>query len=124
MRFLDANVFAYAFYNNNHAESCQNALREGGLTDAFALAEAFHIIEMETSSRETAQKAIRSLLKLNITVIPVDVNLIFETMKASGKTKMNVFDCIHYACIKLCGCDSILTYDKGFDDLDISREEP
>ncbi len=124
MRFLDANIFAYAFYNNGRMESCQKALREGGLTDTFALAEAFHIIEAETGSRESAQRAIRGLLKLNITVIPVDVNLIFETMKGLGKVKLTVFDSIHYACSKLFGCESILTYDKGFDDLDIPRAEP
>ncbi|MBS3133204.1 hypothetical protein J4470_03700 [Candidatus Woesearchaeota archaeon] len=37
---------------------------------------------------------------------------------------MNVFDAVHYACSRLYGCDSILTYDRGFDNLALPRKEP
>ena len=81
MKFLDSNVLAFAFYKNEYTEKCQNALREGGIVDVFNLVEAFFIIEKETGSREIAQKSIKNLVKSNIQIADVDVNLLFETLK-------------------------------------------
>ena len=124
MKFLDSNVLANAFYENEHVIKCQKSIMEGGLTDVFNLIEAFFIIEKETGRRELAQKSIRALLKSNITIIEVDVNLFFETLKRIHKTKLSVFDAIHYNCALMNNCNVILSYDKDFDDLDIPREEP
>lgn len=123
MKFFDSNVLAYAFYENAHLEKCQHAISEGGMTDAFNLIEAFFIIENETS-RERAQKSIKSLLKSNIHLIEVDVNVIFESLKKINTYKLSIFDAIHYTCALLSGCSSILSYDSDFDGLEIKREEP
>lgn len=123
MKFFDSNVLAYAFYENAHLEKCQHAISEGGMTDAFNLIEAFFIIENETS-RERAQKSIKSLLKSNIHLIEVDVNVIFESLKKINTYKLSIFDAIHYTCALLSGCSSILSYDSDFNGLEIKREEP
>ncbi len=123
MKFLDSNVLAYAFYENAHLEKCQHAVSEGGITDAFNLIEAFFIIEKETN-RERAQKSIKSLLKSNIHLIEVDVNVIFESLKKINTYKLSIFDTVHYTCALLSGCSSILSYDSDFDGLEIKREEP
>ncbi|MBI2653985.1 PIN domain-containing protein [Candidatus Woesearchaeota archaeon] len=124
MKFLDSNVIAYAFYTNEYTDACQNALREGGIVDVFNLVEAFFIIERETGSREIAQRSIKNLLKSNIQIIDVDVNLLFEALKRVNNLKLSIFDAIHYSCATVSNCDAIVSYDKDFDKLDMPREEP
>ena len=124
MKFLDSNVLASAFYKNECTEECQNVLREGGLVDVFNLIEAFFIIEKETGSREIAQKSIKNLLKSNIQIVEVDINLLFEALKRVNSLKLSIFDAIHYSCALINNCDTIISYDKDFDKLDIPREEP
>ncbi|MBI2542412.1 PIN domain-containing protein [Candidatus Woesearchaeota archaeon] len=124
MRFLDSNVLAYAFYNNEHLIKCQAAIMEGGLTDTFNLIEAFFIIEKETGSKEIAQKSIKGLLKSNIRIADTDINLVFEALKKVNRLRLSIFDAVHYSCALINGCSIILSYDKDFDNLDIPREEP
>lgn len=124
MKYLDSNILAYAFYRNEHTLRCQKAILQGGITSAFSLIEAFFIIEKETGSRESAQRSIRGLLKSSITVVDVDVNLVFESLKRSGRYKLSIFDMLHYSCATMSGCSAIISYDKDFDGLDIVREEP
>ena len=124
MKFLDSNVLAYAFYNNECIDKCQSVIREGGLINILNLVEAFFIIEKETRSREIAQRSIRSLLKLNIKIADVDFNLLFEALKKANRVKLSIFDTIHYCCALINSCDAIISYDKDFDNLDIPRKEP
>lgn len=124
MRFIDSNVLAYAFYDNEHTDKCQNIIKEGGLVDIFNLIEAFFIIEKETGSRELAQKSIKGLLKLNFQIMDADSNLLFEALKKVNHVKLSIFDTIHYCCALLNNCDTIVSYDTDFDNLDIPREEP
>lgn len=124
VKFLDTNVLAYAFYSNENTDRCQAAITEGGFTDTFNLIEAFHIIEKETGSREQAQSAIKGLLKSNVEIVGVDVNTVFEALKKAGRSRLSIFDTVHYACALINNCNSILSYDKDFDKLDIPREEP
>jgi predicted nucleic acid-binding protein len=123
MRLIDSNVIAYAFYSNDKAEICQNVLREGGAVDTYNLIEAFFIIENETS-REMAIDAIKTIYKLNIQIIDVDMNLIFESLRTAKDHNLKIYDLIHYTAAKLYGCKTIISYDKHFDEVDIKREEP
>ena len=123
MKFLDSNVLAYAFYSNKYTDKCQNAIRDGGLIDTFNLIEAFFIIEKETGNREIAQKSVKSLLKLNLQIVEVDINLIFEASRKVNHIKLSIFDVIHYCCALMNNCDAIVSYDTDFDNLDIPREE-
>lgn len=123
MQFLDTNVLAYAFYENEHKEACRNAIRNGGIINTFNLIEAFHIIEKETNSREIAYRAIKGLLKSSLKIIEVDNNLIFETLKRIEKTKLSIFDAVHYTCALMNNCELMISYDDGFDAV-IEREEP
>lgn len=124
MKFLDSNVLAFAFYNNENTLKCQNAIKSGGIVDAFNLIEAFFIIEKETGSREIAQKSIKGLLKSNVQIVDVNINLIFEALKKAIRFKLSIFDVIHYTCALMNNCSSIVSYDEDFDNLDIPREEP
>ena len=123
MKFLDSNVLAYAFYENTFQDNCQNILREGGTTDTVCLIEAFHILEFQIG-REHAIDSLRGLLKSSIEIVEVDVNIFFETLKRSLRYKhLKFIDLIHYTVAVLKECEVIVSYDKDFDKLDISRTE-
>lgn len=124
MRFIDSNIIAYAFYENEHQEQCRSVLRKGGITNPFALIEAFHVIELQTN-REIAIKAIKGLLKSALVIVDVDINSIFEALRRAQKyPSLKFYDLIHYTVAQLYECESILSYDTDFNHLDIPREEP
>jgi len=122
MKFIDSNVLAFAFYDNENKERCRNLVLEGGLINTVCLIEAFNIIEAETKSPEFAVRAIRSLLKANLEIIDVDINLIFEALKKREKyNSLKFLDLVHYISARLNNCEEIASYDSDFDDLEIKR---
>ena len=123
MEFLDANIFIYAFYENEYTEKCQEAIKNGGITNTLILAETFNTLDRITN-KEKAHKAVKSLLKSNLHITNLDINTIFEALKRINKHKLSIYDMIHYASALLNNCESILSYDKDFDNLEIPRREP
>ncbi len=122
MKFIDSNILIYAFYENKHQDACQNIIREGGITTTLALIEAFNIIEFQ-ANRDTASAAIKGLLKSNIQIVDVDINIIFEALKrAMQYKKLKFFDLIQYTTASLHNCTAIMSYDSDFDNLEIKRE--
>lgn len=124
MKFIDANIIAYASYTNERQNHCQDILRkESNVTDTFVLAEAFNIIELQMN-REAATMAIRSLLRSGMEIVNVDVNAIFEALKKSGPyRKLKFADLIHYTIASLKNCEAIVSYDKDFEGLGMVRIE-
>lgn len=124
MIFIDSNVLAYAFYDNNKRENCRQIIKKGGVINTVNLIEAYNIIQFEVDG-EHATKSIKSLLKSNLLIIDSDINLVFEALKRVHKYKnLKFMDIFHYSCALINNCDSIVSYDKDFDNLDIPREEP
>ena len=70
MKFLDSNILTYAFYDNEFREQCQEAIKEGGTTNTFCLAETFQILE-KIIDRETAIKSIKSIKLKNTGILHV-----------------------------------------------------
>ena len=123
MNFLDSNILAYAFYQNKFQDNCQGIIRKGGVIDTINLVEAFNIIESETN-RDTAITSLRALLKSNIKIIDVDINIIFETLKRLEKyKKLKFLDLLHYMVALLNNCKTIISYDLDFNNLEIPRKE-
>ncbi len=123
MRFIDSNIIAYAFYQNERQENCQNILRGEGITDTLALAEAFNIIEFE-SSRNMALIAVRGILRSNLKIVDIDVNVIFEALKkAEAYKKLKFMDLLHYTIASLKNCEALVSYDKDFEGLEMARVE-
>src|SRR3989344_1836407 len=121
MRFIDSNVLAYAFYDNEYRERCQEIIKSGGLINAINLIEAYNIIQFETSI-EYATESIKSLLKSNLRIIEVDMNIIFEALKKTQKyKKLRFIDLVHYVTSLFYNCDEIASYDADFDNLEIKR---
>ena len=124
MKFIDSNVLAYAFYDNDKKDKCQQIIQKGGITNTVNLIEAYNIIQFEVS-REHATKSIKSLLKSNLSILDVNTNSVFEALKRTLRnTNLKFIDMIHYSCAIVNNCNAIISYDKDFDDLDIPREEP
>lgn len=122
-KFLDSNIIVKAFYENENREHCQNAIKEGGITDTFCLSEAFHILE-KIIDRKTAQESIKTLLKSNLEITDITTETIFEALKKTKKYNLNIFDIIHYTIALQNNCTTILSYDKDFNNLEIPRNEP
>ena len=121
MRFIDSNVLAYAFYENENREKCQAIIKNGGIINTVSLIEAYNIIQFEVNA-DYAAKSIRSLLKSNLSIISVDINLIFEALKRASKyKKLKFIDLVHYTTSLLYNCQEIASYDLDFDNLDIKR---
>lgn len=124
MKFLDSNIIAYAFYKNPNQEGCQKEILMGGVVDTLNLVEAFNIIEFETS-RDIAAKSIRSLLKSNLSIVSTDINVIFEALKRSERTKkLKFIDLIHYTAAQIKSCEAMVSFDDDFSGLDMPRIEP
>jgi len=124
MRFIDSNVLVSAFYKNDNLEACQEIIRKGGVTNTLVLAESFHVLERITKDKERAKKAIRALLRSNIEIIDLNINIFFESVKRIDSFNLKIFDMIHYISAKMSGCASIISYDKDFDNTDLKRKEP
>ena len=124
MIFIDSNILAYAYYDNDKKERCQQIIRKGGIINTVNLIEAYNIIQFEVN-REHATKSIKSLLKSDLNIVAADINLVFESMKRAAKiTNLKFVDMLHYSCALIKNCDAIVSYDKDFDNLDVPREEP
>ena len=123
MNFIDSNILAYSFYNNEFQDKCQEVIRNGGITNTVNLIEAFNIIEFETD-REIATTSIKGILKSNIKIVDVDINIIFEALKKGQKYKsLKFMDLLHYTVAILNNCDAIVSYDKDFNNLELPRIE-
>ena len=46
MRFIDSNVLAYAFYENENREKSQEIIKNGGIINTVNLIEAYNIIQL------------------------------------------------------------------------------
>ncbi len=124
MKFIDSNIIAYAFYQNQNQDNCQSILQqEEIMTDAIALVEAFNVIELQTS-REMAVMAIRSILRSQLKIVDIDTNIIFEMLKKTERYKsLTCIDLIHFTVASLATCEAVISYDKDFNGLEIPRRE-
>ena len=113
MIFIDSNIIAYSFYDNQFREKCQNILFKGGMINSLVLIESFNIIEYQIN-RQYAVSCIKSLIKSNFKIIEINTNIIFEALKRSSRISLNFLDLIHYTCAEINNCKKIITYDKHF----------
>ena len=122
--FVDANVIAKAFLVNPEQELCLSVLREEFVTDMVCLLEAKNAISRISGSREYASDSIRSVLKSNCVVVPVDSIILASCLKSYAHNTLDAFDSMHYTIALLNGCSEIVSYDKDFDNLTIKRTQP
>ena len=124
MDFLDTNILVNAFYSNLNKQKCEEILKSKNvIINTLILIEVFHVLS-NILSKEKAERCIKSILKSDIQIIAVDINLIFESLKRIHKYNLNFFDMIHYTTALLNNCSKMVSYDLDFNNLEISRIEP
>ena len=53
----------------------------------------------------------------------VDIKVLFEAIKNMSRHSLSIYDSIHVACALLNDCESIVSFDKDLDGLQIPRDE-
>ena len=71
-----------------------------------------------------AHELSRSLRLRSWMSVDVDVNIVFEAIKHSGRHQLRMNDLTHYTVACLMDCEAFVSYDTDFDRLEIPREEP
>ncbi len=125
MKFIDSNVFIYAYSQCSYQEVCENIIRsEDLLTNTLVLIETFSMLTKITSL-ENAQLCVRSILKLgNIKIVSLDSTLLFESMKRLKQYSFTFSDLLHHTTAQLFACESIITFDQDFSSGSIPVELP
>jgi len=122
--FIDANVIIKAFTENEDKEKCRKAIYEECITNALCLVEAQDGISAIKNDKNYASNCIKSLFKRNVSIVPLDKNLLFDSFKRIDKYNLNIFDLINYVTALINNCQEFVSYDKHFDGLEIKRVEP
>ncbi|MBI3036764.1 type II toxin-antitoxin system VapC family toxin [Candidatus Woesearchaeota archaeon] len=123
-KFVDANVLVKAFTENADKDKCQSMLYEDFVTNTLCLVEAQYRIAKIKKDKTYAWVCIKALLKTHALIVPLDRNLLFESLKRAEKYNLNTFDLINYATALVNNCSEFISYDKDFDGLEIKRVEP
>jgi predicted nucleic acid-binding protein len=123
-QFIDANVIVKAFTENEDKEKCRISLSEKFITNTLCLVEAYHAISIIKNDKIYAANAIKSLFKSEGLIIELNKNMLFESFKRIGKYNLDIFDLIHYVTALIYNCSKFLSFDRHFDDLEITRSEP
>lgn len=121
--FVDATVIVLAFTENTVKDNCRALLQGEFVTNTLCLVEAQKAIAKISNDRIYASVSIKSLFKGRGTIVPLDRNLLFRSLKlvSSG---LDAFDSVHYATALLNGCSELVSYDADFGNLEIRRTKP
>lgn len=122
--FVDANIIVKAFTENPDNEQCRGVLYGKFITNTLCLVEAQHRIAKIKKNRKYAGICIRALLKTDALIVPLDRNLLFESLRRIEKYNLETFDLINYVTALINNCAEFFSYDKDFDNLEIRRVEP
>tara|TARA_Y100000310_G_C20115931_1_gene549269 strand:- start:10 stop:390 length:381 start_codon:yes stop_codon:yes gene_type:complete len=123
--FIDSNIFVKAVTKHPQSKQCLEIVNQGGIIDSLILLEIHAKIATITKDEGFAEKALKKILgDENISIFPLDANLFFEAMKRKKKYLLTMSDLIHYTTAILYECQSMISYDKDFDKLEIPRIEP
>ena len=127
---VDSNIFIYAFTDGgkNSRDSKRYLNEYTHMTiNTLILLETYNGILKITKDKEYAIRIIRSMMKRdNLKIIDFDINLFFETLKRVKRFDVKFSDIAHYVTGLLNDCDSIITYDKHFDNknFELKKYEP
>ena len=108
-KFFDANVLVYAYTDSEKKHEARALIEEGGVTDAFAIAEAFGAIRRITKNHLYAQISARTMMG-QLTILDVTQAHIFAAIKNQDQ---HIIDAIHLVCSE--GHDFI-SFDKDFEE--------
>jgi predicted nucleic acid-binding protein len=139
MRFLDANVFIYAYYKpkktlsqkemdmKDNARNIVTNIIEGKedvLTTVVHLSEMVNILKHVMPLDEVSE-IIRGLFMLdNVRIADVTRNMYFEASELSSEFKLDANDVLALDVMELNGIDEVYSFDEDFDRVDGIKRLP
>ncbi len=139
MRFLDANVFIYAYYKpkktlsqkemdmKDNARKIVTSIIEGKehvLTTVVHLSEMVNILKHVMPLDEVSE-VIRGLFMLdNVRIADVTRNMYFEASELSSEFKLDANDVLALDVMELNGINEIYSFDEDFDRVDRIKRLP
>ena len=138
MRFLDANVFIYAYYKpkyklsekrrkiKEHAKEIVRRINEGEdvMTTIFHISEVSNILKRALSIEDLYSLLVGLLSLDNIKIIDVTKEDYLGAVELMKELKVDPNDCLAVEVMKREGLTEIYTFDKGFDNVDGIRRIP
>ncbi len=134
MRFADANVFIYAFLKprkeppenvrliKERAQSIIGRISEGErvVTTVVHLSEVANVIESKGGKRKAAEVLLAILTSENIEVLPVSTGDYLKASLMAGERNIGVNDALAYVKMRELGIGEIYTFDRDFENLDVT----
>lgn len=131
MRFLDANVFIYAYYKPVHdLSSKQRAMKDGSkkivkrinkgeevITTIVHLSEISNILKRALSLDELAMLLIGLYSSDNIKIVDVSKDDYLGAIELMDETKMDPNDSLAVQVMRSEGIKEIYSFDRGFEDV-------
>jgi len=122
MKYLDANIFIYAFIDvgdkGNRARLLLKKIREGkevAATSALTFDEVFWIVKKEKGF-DNALKACKALLEMpNLICFDVNDEVIWRAYELIKRYRLDPRDSIHISCALTHGVFTLISEDKDFD---------
>ncbi len=127
MLLIDTNIFLELFLGQEKADECERFLQKISRGDLEAVITKFtvHACEALLNNPELILVFLRNLQ--NSVGLDVYETTLEDEMAASmlmANLKLDFDDALQYFVAKKLGVEAIVSYDKHFDKVDISRKEP
>ncbi|NJE10246.1 type II toxin-antitoxin system VapC family toxin [Thermococcus sp. MAR1] len=133
MRFIDANVFIYAFLKprkeppenvkriKEQAKEIISRISEGErvITTVVHLSEVANVIESRGGKRKASEVVLTVLTSENIEVLPVSGGDYLKAAIIAEEKDLGVNDALAYVKMKELGIEGIYTFDGDFEKLDV-----
>ena len=135
MRFVDSNVFLHAFLRPRRElseeerrvkDAAKEIVREieGGEGVAMStvhLSEVVNIVESGLGLQESLGFLAWAISKANIDVYPTDVGDYGSALSVARERGVSANDALAYLLMKKRGLDEVYSFDRHFDQLDVTR---
>jgi predicted nucleic acid-binding protein len=129
MRFLDANVFIYAYYKpkreltekekemKEHAKDTITRINEGEevITTVVHLSEVTNILKRALSMEDLYSLLIGLFSMDNVRIVDVTTEDYLGAIELTSELKMDPNDCLAVDVMRCGDINEIYTFDKGFD---------
>ena len=133
MRFVDANVFIYAFLKpkkeppenvrriKEQAKEILARISEGErvVTTVVHLSEVANVVESRGGKRKAVEVVLALLTHENIEVLPVGIGDYIRATLIAEEKSLGINDALAYVKMKELGIEEIYTFDMDFEKLDV-----
>lgn len=133
MRFIDANIFIYAFLKpkkeppenvrriKERAKAILTRISEGErvVTTVVHLSEVANVIESRGGKEKAAKVVLAVLTSENIEVLPVSPGDYLKASLIAEERNLGVNDALAYVKMNELGIEEIYTFDRDFEKLDV-----